>query len=426
MDVPLAAKAILLPVLVFLPGIVAGRRFGAKTGLSILAPALLILGVSGLLAPFHGPAVMDAWLGALLLSLLAAAALAPEPWLELPRRISDVPGGEILAILVFSIAVPFGTLEWAARFATDLGFVQHYQPMKTWRRHGVEDWRRFHVTADSMREQDPVLFWRPKPGGPFSSQRFKSPLAEVPKPEDVFRIIAYGDSNTEGPRGASWSGALQKIFDEQPSSRRRIEVLNAGVAGYSSYQGIQRFLQESEEFEPDLILVSFGWNDVPEAVDLPDSSYRPTSKQMVDLLHFLFRYRLYLVIENLAVSQRVAGGAKGEQPRVSIDEYLGNMQSFEEEAHRVGAEAVFLTRPHRLPEPDLVESPNWRSGVPLYNEALREYAQRNGRHLVDVQSYFEKKGQAMFGDETHFTREGRDEMARLLVDFLHENRLLPE
>ena len=36
--------------------------------------------------------------------------------------------------------------------------------------------------------------------------------------------------------------------------------------------------------EPDLILVSFGWNDVPEAVDQPDSSSQPTSNAMVDVL----------------------------------------------------------------------------------------------------------------------------------------------
>jgi lysophospholipase L1-like esterase len=172
--------------------------------------------------------------------------------------------------------------------------------------------------------------------------------------------------------------------------------------------------------------VSFGWNDVPEAVDLPDSSYQPTSKQMVDLLHILFRYRLYLVIENLAVSRRVASGAKEEFPRVAVDEYLDNMQRFETEAERVGAETIFLTRPHRLPEAEIRTSDNWRSRVPLYNQALRDRAARENLHLIDVQSYFERNSQGMFGDETHFTREGREEMARLLMSYLEKKQLLPD
>lgn len=38
-------------------------------------------------------------------------------------------------------------------------------------------------------------------------------------------------------------------------------MLYVGVVGYSSHQGLLRFREEAGTYEPDLVLVSFGWND---------------------------------------------------------------------------------------------------------------------------------------------------------------------
>ncbi len=417
-------KALLLLGLLFLPGYVATRRFGFRAGLPIFATTILTLGASGVLMIKNRQTLSEIILTLLLLALLAGAALAPRSWLVLPRRVTDIPGGEVMLIVIFSTIVPFGTLEWASRLATDMGWLEYHHPMTTWRKHGVEDWRRFHVTADIGREQDPVLFWRPKARGVFSAQRFKSPLVEVPKPSAVFRIMAYGDSNTEGSPYKSWSGNLQGLLDERATPPRRYEVMNAGVAGYSSYQGMRRFEQESQTYEPDVVLVSYGWNDVPEAVDMPDSSFEPTSATMVTVLRRLFRYRLYLVIENYAVAGRVSRGAKKEYSRVSIDEYLDNMQTFADEAKRADSKVAYLTRPHRASVKELRARDDWRSRVPLYNDALREYAQREGAYLIDVQRHFAKNHDGMFGDETHFTEKGRAAMARLLLSSMVKQRIL--
>jgi lysophospholipase L1-like esterase len=425
MNFLLLGKALALVLLLLAPGYFAARRFGIRVGLPILALAFLLLGTSGILLIWNRQPLVEVVVGSLLAVLLFGAVFAPQSWVEIPGRVTAIPGGEIIAILLFSIVVPFGLLEWGARFGTDMKWVTHHRPMKTWRKHGIEDWRRFHVTADTSREQDPVLFWRPKPGGAFSAQRFKSRLVEVPKPDGVFRIMAYGDSNTEGTPFKSWPANLQTLLDSRATRYLRYEVMNAGVAGYSSYQGMRRLQQESETYEPDLILVSFGWNDVPEAVDQPDSSFQPTSDAMVDVLRVLFRSRLYLVIENYAVAHRVAAGAKQEYARVSIQEYIDNMRSFDREAKQVNSEIVFLTRPHRAIVSELRQTKGWRSRVPLYNDALRDYARRDGVHLIDIQRHFEIDHDGMFGDETHFTEAGRAEMGRLLVFELTKARLLP-
>lgn len=60
-------------------------------------------------------------------------------------------------------------------------------------------------------------------------------------------------------------------------------MLNAGVAGYSSYQGLLRFKQEVARYEPDLIFVSFGFNDLPPAIGEPDNYFKPPPYLIVSL-----------------------------------------------------------------------------------------------------------------------------------------------
>ena len=101
-------------------------------------------------------------------------------------------------------------------------------------------------------------------------------------------------------RAAAWGLA----FLAAPAARRgsslhagrRFEVLNAGVAGYSSHQGVLRFLQEVDRYQPDLVLVSFGWNDAAEAIGQPDKTFKIPPWPVVVCQRALVRYRAYLVL----------------------------------------------------------------------------------------------------------------------------------
>ena len=87
--------------------------------------------------------------------------------------------------------------------------------------------------------------------------------------------MCYGDSLTDGPPRGGWPSWLNRLLQEQGrAGGRRFEVMNAGVAGYSSHQGVLRFLQEVDRYQPDLVLVSFGWNDAAEAIGQPDKTFK--------------------------------------------------------------------------------------------------------------------------------------------------------
>ena len=90
----------------------------------------------------------------------------------------------------------------------------------------------------------------------------------TPAPE-TFRIIVLGGSTVEG-NGASGSlhalpaEFLRALDGYLPSAEgaTRFEVINAGVAGYSSINELLFYMSELRDFHPDLIISYNGWNDL--------------------------------------------------------------------------------------------------------------------------------------------------------------------
>ena len=291
---------------------------------------------------------------------------------------------------------------------------------------GHDDWRMATITGDENREPDPVLLWRPMPHSPFNAQRFKGPLAVVPKPADLYRVMCYGDSLTDGPPRGGWPSWLNRLLQEQGRAEGgRFEVINAGVAGYSSHQGVLRFLQEVDQYRPDLVLVSFGWNDAAEAIGQPDKTFKIPPWPMVVAQRALVRYRAYLVVMYYTQKWRTEPpvATPGRvSPRVSVEDYLANMDRFRTEAARRGIAITFLTRPHKLAPGELSKNSTWRGSVPKYNEALCAWGREHGVPVIDAQHYFAQLSTDLFSDECHFTPQGYERMAQMVEAEVLEGR----
>jgi lysophospholipase L1-like esterase len=354
----------------------------------------------------------------------AALCLAPrragEPSLRAVRQQKSKVGIVVLAVLF----VPLGFVEMTCRVLTAAGVLPYHEAIRTVWRAGDDEWRLATITADRHREPDPVLLWRPIARKPYTSQRFKGPEVQVPKPDGVFRIMCYGDSLTDGPRRGGWPTWLHALLNRveaQVGRNRRVEVLNAGVSGYTTHQGLRRFLQEADRYQPDLVLVSFGWNDAAEAIGGPDKEFHVPPWPLVVAQRALVRYRAYLVLMEWTRGLRPTPpprppGISG--PRVSIEDYLANLEQFRALAAERGIRVVFLTRPHKLSPEELSRYPTWRGTVPRYNEALREWAARQGVSLIDAQRHFVRQSPELFSDECHFTPRGYELMARFVRDRL--------
>jgi len=378
---------------------------------------LLVGGLVAALLPLSKPAAATS------LGLLAALAWSlmrgRSTWTQtLGVRLLRNRAAAAALLVLTSIAVVIGSLEGCAQIATRAGWAKTYEPMQTMLPAGVEDWRLAHITADSTREPDPVLLWRSRAQPPYTPQRFKGPWVERPRPAGVFRVIAYGDSNTDGPPQGGWTEKLQAILTRQAAAR--YEVLNAGVVGYSSHQGLLRFRSELE-YQPNLVLVSFGWNEAAPAMGPPDRSFVAPPAWQTSLLRGLLRYRSYLVVLHLLARRQAALGqnvARG--PRVSLEDQAANLRGFAETARSAGARVVFLTRPTRATDAELQAlAGSWRAQVPAYSRGLIEVGRELGVLVVDVRSWFAGRPE-LFADECHFNEAGHSEMAERLAADLEQ------
>jgi len=94
----------------------------------------------------------------------------------------------------------------------------------------------------------------------FNSQGFRGKELGG-KQHGEFRIFTIGDSNTLGWGGSedapNWPVHLEDLLQE---SNNRFTVINAGVWGYTSFQGMRRF-KEVLGYDPDMVIISFGSND---------------------------------------------------------------------------------------------------------------------------------------------------------------------
>jgi hypothetical protein len=92
----------------------------------------------------------------------------------------------------------------------------------------------------------------------------RGPEVSIIKAPETYRIALLGDSFAFG-----WGVAEEKIFarvlEEALAARApegvKIEVLNFGVPGYSTFQEVYRFLESGADFDPDAVLVYFINND---------------------------------------------------------------------------------------------------------------------------------------------------------------------
>jgi lysophospholipase L1-like esterase len=396
-----------------------------RRGADVVTLAVLVNLLSGCAFIALFPSADTPALAATALGLLAgnlALGVGPRRWGDRLVRNARTTPGKVAILALFVAFVPLGTLELTCRFLTDLGVLSYHEPIRTVWRAGHDEWRLATITASRVQEPDPVLLWRPAPRKPFNRQRFKGPEVVIPKPSGVYRIVCYGDSLTDGPPRGGWPTRLRALLQRPPgSSEPRLEVVNAGVAGYSSHQGVLRFLQEADRLQPDLVLVSFGWNDAADAIGGPDKSFRVPPWPVVALQRTLVRYRSYLVLMNYARSLRSAPPAPAvgpRQPRVAVEEYCANLGRFQAEAAARGIPVVFLTRPHRAGSAELARNSGWRGTVPRYNAALRSWALARKLPLIDVQDHFEHQPAGLFSDECHLTPQGYQRMAEFVRDRL--------
>lgn len=129
--------------------------------------------------------------------------------------------------------------------------------------------------------EEHVLRWRFSPAEHRNSLGLRNREVEA-KPAGTVRVLFLGDSmiwTGETSSGDLYTEVLERRLNEQlPSGSPRIEIVNAGVPGYTTYQELEFLRIHGLAMEPDLVVLGFVFNDLHDPY-----LHRPTTGKLLDM-----------------------------------------------------------------------------------------------------------------------------------------------
>ena len=270
---------------------------------------------------------------------------------------------------------------------------------------------------------DHCVFWRPEPAerNPLGihhdyKKQFRGISYEKKKPKGVARIICCGGSSTWGwpleDTAKIYPAQLEKLLQGYYPDKK-IEVINAGVGGYSSFQIVQYLKNTLLDYEPDIITFCTGANDNNFNSDihitLSDKEYwnylqkkrskpvQPFEVVAGRLNRFLTNFRFYNGMSEIIYRIR-----NKPQRRVPLKDFKENINELVALSKSHHYKIFFVTEAHRNPE-----------SISEYVMVQKRCAEKyDNVFFVDTQSYLQDDN--YFLDEMHPTYEGHEIIAQAI------------
>ena len=234
----------------------------------------------------------------------------------------------------------------------------------------------------SVLERDPVLLWRLRShlhtlfqGAALKTGRMGLRIRDtdisVSKKKGNFRIVCLGGSPTFGwglEIEESYPFRLELFLKQKYPQGPCIEVINAGVIGYSSYQGLQFLKRDILKLAPDLITIEYLANDIDKYRffrndDKSDKETGVDNTLLAVSSNLLERSAFFTLLRRVLTRRtntRLYGtGTQGykDKRRVSEQEYKDNLIEIIRLAREKGIKVIFLKMKVALPfEPQEITS----------------------------------------------------------------------
>lgn len=217
--------------------------------------------------------------------------------------------------------------------------------------------------ADTLRDatmQDDDVFWTLK-----RSQRYRFADIEIvtnelgtrdrlpprEKTPGTLRIVCLGDSTAFGGH-TTYPAQLEQVL-RSCAPDVPIEVINAGVPGWSTYQGLRLFQRDLAAWRPDVVTASFGFNNAKREADgMTDRQRAEASrKSALRLLRWLGRSRFvqWLVEQRDARRDpRAPFDATRDwlQLRCPPNDHARCLAELDAACREIGAHLLLATQPH--------------------------------------------------------------------------------
>lgn len=290
-----------------------------------------------------------------------------------------------------------------------------------------------------------------------NSRGWRGPEFSVPKPPGIFRIVCVGGSTTYGTE----TSHVRFLEEQLRAAGHHVEVLNAGVPGWTSRESLVNFELNVLATQPDLVIVYQGRNDLfPQAYDNFEMDYAHFRDWSYDFtatnrdLKRWFRWSRTLMILALAfppvsgwdyVAEHPVYGSLRLENRPPPDRAvrnlneLGRTEGFRRNTERLvglaseqGVAVVLATVafvPRKLRTWPFLDE-DWMLLKPLReqlnrnNDVLRQLAANEpGVYLAETAALAVRKH--VFFDDCHVTKEGHRLRAKMLLEALEGHDLLP-
>lgn len=344
----------------------------------------------------------------------------PVPAVSPPSTVAAAPDRTRRHFLIALGAVAAALLgaETAARLSPGvLGFdglaIQHY---REWRCDGAVHGYAPHPYLSVVRAQA---------RGGTNSLGFRGEEWPLERTPGVLRIACLGASTTEGGNlggeFASYPSRLREALENQLG--REVEVLNAGISGWTTAETMLAWFLIVQDYSPDLVILHHAVNDVQPRLREGFRSDYAHSRRAVSVQPAPQPLRALLRVSDLAAGFL----SRSEPPTLAsllrrpgardVSGPLGppqgtfrrNVLAIVRGARAAGTDVLLMTMPTRPEAAARDDNPRWRQGVAEHNEILRGVAESEGCLLADAAMGFAALpdgGAAWFTDLVHVSLSG--------------------
>lgn len=307
-------------------------------------------------------------------------------------------------------------------------------------------------------EGDPLLLWRLKPNLnqavwdftvlSTNAQHLRSEDPSKvfgPKAPGTIRIVCLGDSVTFGFRvpvvwpdkpteyDRGWLPYPMLIEKQLRAANpgRNIEVITMAVPGYTSHQGLAWLRRDIDWLDPDLLTVSFGWNDASFS-DAPDRDAVRTDWSAFGVRWLIdhsqaFAHATHWLRTRQARQSQANAPTPPPRPaaRVSRAEYLNNMLGIQRLGREHGAAVIIIGAPYRDHSPEAPEADLMLE----YREALASMMKQQTVPFLEILELTEAahpSNEGWFGERIHPNHMGHRLMASELLKMIRTNGMLKD
>ncbi len=291
----------------------------------------------------------------------------------------------------------------------------------------------------------------------------------LPKPEGQFRIVCLGGSTTYTTGLKNYQMSYPNLLERELQQRgyKNIDVVNAGVGAYASWESLINFELRVLDLDPDMIIIYHGVNDILVRFIWPRDAYKgdnsgastAPSMSMPNILEYstLMRYlmiRLGIVKPHSTLERSLKktpetnysieffnqkAGSRypaGIFKQVSAEKML---MTNKPEYFRRNIENIIAIAQFREIEtviatfaycPNFDDSPivSCKEYVLAYdemNQVLKSLSQKMQVNIFDFADVF-PKDKIYFTDGIHVNAEGVKLKAKMFADYLINKELLPK